>query len=101
MMESGADLGEVMGLLQAYADKTGVSMVDLFSSVEAGNAALAISSDLETFNEDLKAMGEEADVVGEAYNKMANTMKGAMSRMTESAKNLGIALFREWTYRDR
>ena len=36
VMAEGHDLGEVMGIMQEYANKTGVSMVDMFSSIEAG-----------------------------------------------------------------
>ena len=92
MMANGADLGDVMGMLQAYADKTGVSMVDLFSSVEAGNAAMSIASDVETFTKDLAAMGTEADVVGEGYTTMASTFGESMNKMKNSFSNLGIAL---------
>ena len=92
MMSSGADLGEVMGMLQAYADKTGVSMVDLFSSIEAGNAAMMIAGDIETFNEDLAAMATEADVVTEGYNTMSNTFNHSMDSMKSSLTNFAIAL---------
>ncbi|MBQ9008191.1 MAG: phage tail tape measure protein, partial [Clostridia bacterium] len=92
VMAEGHDLGEVMGLLQAYADKTGMSMVDLFSSIEGGNAAMMIASDIETFNADLNAMSEQADVVGDAYGKMANTFSQSFKSVGESLKNFGSAL---------
>ena len=92
-MAAGADLGDVFGLMQAYADKTGKSMVDLWGSVEAGNAAMLIASDVDTFNENLEQMGTDADVVGEAYGKMANTFGNSMNRLKESAKNFVTTLF--------
>lgn len=93
MMANGADLGDVMGLLQGYADKTGVSMLDLWSSVEGGNAAMAIAKDVGAFNDTLGAMATEADVVGEAYETMADTTDNQMARIKESITNLGIEAF--------
>ena len=92
MMDNGADLGEIMGMLQGYADKTGVSMLDLWSSVEGGNAAMMIASDVETFNKDLAAMSTTTDVVGEGYQTMANTLSGSTARMMESIKNFGTSM---------
>ena len=90
---AGATLGDVFGLMQTYADQTGVSMVDLWGSVEAGNAAMLIAGDVDTFNRNLEAMGTEADVVGEAYGKMADTFGNSMNRLKESAKNFMTTLF--------
>lgn len=92
-MANGATLGDVFGTMQAYADKTGKSMVDLWSSVEAGNAAMVIAADLETFDENLTAMATDADVVGKAYGKMADTFGNDMNRLKESAKNFMTTLF--------
>lgn len=89
----GATMGDVFGMMQAYADKTGKSMVDLWGSVEAGNAAMLIASDMDTFNRNLEAMGTDADVVGDAYGKMSNTFGDSMNRLKESAKNFMTALF--------
>ena len=90
---SGANLGDVFGLMQKYADATGVSMVDLWGSVEAGNAAMLIASDVDKFNENLEAMATDADVVGEAYGKMADTFGTSMNKLKESAKNFMTTLF--------
>jgi len=92
-MSAGADLGDVFGMMQTYADKTGKSMVDLWGSVEAGNAAMLIAGDVDTFNENLEQMATDADVVGDAYGKMANTFGNSMNRLKESAKNFMTALF--------
>ena len=92
-MASGADLGDVFGMMQTYADQTGQSMVDLWGSVEAGNAAMLIASDVDTFNSNLEQMATDADVVGDAYGKMANTMGASMNRLKESAKNFMTTLF--------
>ena len=93
MMDSGADLGDVMGMLGDYADKSGVSMLDLWSSIEGGNAALAIAKDVGVFDEDLKSMATDADVVGEAYGSMADTVSFKMEQIKTSLQNMGIEAF--------
>ncbi len=92
-MANGANLGDVFGMMQTYADKSGKSMVDLWGSVEAGNAAMLIASDVETFDKNLAAMGTDADVVGEAYGKMSDTFGTSMNKLKESAKNFMTTLF--------
>ena len=92
-MAKGANLGEVFSIMQAYADATGMSMVDLWGSVEAGNAAMVIASDVEKVNSNLEQMGTDADVVGEAYGKMSDTFGTSMNRLKESAKNFMTTLF--------
>lgn len=92
ILASGGNLGEVFGMMQNYANETGVSMLDLWSSIEGGNAAMSIAADVETYNKDLAAMSDVAGQVDGAYEKMSGTMQAAYGRMTESAKNLGIAL---------
>ena len=92
-MNAGANLGDVFGLMQSYADATGVSMVDLWGSVEAGNAAMLIAGDVERFNSNLEQMSTSSDVVGKAYGKMSNTFGASMNRLKESAKNFMTTLF--------
>lgn len=93
MMASGADLSDVMGLLQKHADESGVSMLDLWSSVEGGNAAMSIAKDVGTFKDDLAAMATDADVVGEAYGRMSDTVAFKLDRFKNSLANVGIKAF--------
>lgn len=89
MMESGADLGTVLGMISDQADKDGVSMVDMFSSIEAGKAALSIfSQEGETFKKDLGEMSTSADVVGSAYEKVSDTLEFKTQQMKTSLQNL-------------
>lgn len=96
MMESGASLSDVIVLLQKEADNSGKSLVDMFSSIEAGKSALAIASGgFEKFNSNLSAMGDTAGLVDEAYEKVSNTLEAQSAKLKESVKNLGIAIFQE------
>lgn len=94
MMEAGADLGDVLGMISAQADKDGVSMVDMFSSIEAGKAALSIfSGEGETFKSDLEQMATSADVVGEAYSTVSDSLEFKTQRIKTSFSNMATGLF--------
>lgn len=93
MMENGANLQDVLDMLGDSAEKNGVSLVDMFSSIEAGKAALAI--DGSDFAGNLAQMSTEADVVGEAYEKMSNTLQSNTERIKTSITNLGISIYEQ------
>lgn len=94
MMNAGADLGDVLGMISAQADKDGVSMVDMFSSIEAGKAALSIfSGEGATFKSDLEQMATSADVVGEAYGTVSDSLEFKTQRIKTSFSNMATGLF--------
>lgn len=94
MMDAGADLGDVLGMISAQADKDGVSMVDMFSSIEAGKAALSIfSGEGETFKSDLEQMATSADVVGDAYSTVSDSLEFKTQRIKASFSNMATGLF--------
>lgn len=91
IMDSGAGLNDVLALLQKSAEKNGLSMVDMFSSIEAGKAALSImSGEGKTFSDNLKAMSTDADVVGEAYGKVSDTLQEKTKKLQQTVINLGV-----------
>lgn len=94
MMDAGVPLNKVLDLVNQSAEDSGLSMVDMFSSIEAGKAALAIAGEnSEKFSSNLEAMGTSADVVTEAYDKVSDTLENKVSKMANSAKNLGIQVY--------
>jgi len=93
MMDSGATLQDVLDMLGRSAEENGVSLVDMFSSIEAGKAALAI--DGSDFVGNLAQMSTAADVVGEAYDKMSNTLQSNTERIKTSITNLGISIYEQ------
>jgi len=93
MMESGMSLGDVIKVMGDYAEANNLSMVDMFSSIEAGKGALSLSgANLETFNDNLKAVGTTTDVVGDAYAKMDATIGEQSNKIKNTVKNLGISI---------
>lgn len=96
LVDAGVPLNEVLDLMSDYADENGLSMIDLFSSIEAGKSALAMAGkNSETFAENLAAMSTEADVVGSAYEKVTDTLEHKISILKESVTNLGIAVYQD------
>ena len=95
LMDAGVPLNKVLDLMGAYADKNGLSMIDMFSSIDAGKAALSIAGDNSAnFADNLAAMSTEADVVGEAYAKVTDTLETKVKILKESVSNLGIAAYK-------
>lgn len=94
MMAAGATLDEVLGLMSKYAEANGLAMVDMFSRIEAGKGALSImANEGQTFRDDLAAMSIEADVVGEAYSKVADTVKFKSEQIKSSFQNIASGLY--------
>jgi len=93
MMDAGASLDEVLGMIDAHAKKNKVSMADMFSSLDGGKAAMSIfNGEGARFSESLAAMSTDADVVGEAYDKVSGTLEHQMQLLTNMWENAKISL---------
>ena len=94
MMEQGAPLNEILDMMSDYAEENGKSLLDMFSSVEAGRGALSIAGESSgIFADNLAAMSTESDVVGEALEKVADTSGAKFEKLMNSLKNTAIRLF--------
>ena len=94
LMEEGVPLNEVLNTMDSYAQDNGKSMLDMFSSIEAGKAALALSGqNSQQFTDNLAAMATQSDVVGDAYTKATDTLQTKTQMLKESISNLGIAVY--------
>lgn len=91
MMDAGLTLNDVLDMMKGLADENGLAMVDMFSSIEAGKAAMSINSS--DFVENLAAMSTEADVVGEAFGTMSDTTQFKLDQFKTSLQNIGIEAF--------
>jgi TP901 family phage tail tape measure protein len=89
----GYDLGQILQLLRDYAEQSGLSVIDMFSMIDAGKGALSLTGqNLESFIAALAAMSTETDVVGEGYEKVMDTVEQQVARLKEAFKNLGAAI---------
>lgn len=91
LMDEGKSLGDILDVLQKEADSTGVKILDMFSSIEAGNAGSALS-DLEAYDEMLKAMNTDIDLVGDAYDKLMATRTEKWNRFKNDLNNISIKI---------
>ena len=89
MQESGATLDTILGMIKQSADDSGLSMVDMFSSIEAGKAALSIfNGEGATFAENLQAMSTDEDVVGQAYEQVTDTARALFYKLYRCGKGI-------------
>lgn len=94
LMKEGVPLNEVIGLISKSAEKNGLSLLDMFSSIEAGKAALSMAGEnAQQFTDSLEAMSAETDVVGEAFEKVTETTEESFNRVLNELKNTAISLF--------
>ena len=74
----GGNTQQALSMLEKYAGKTNVGINDLFGSVEAGGAALALTGKgTETFTKNLAAMAESGGATDAAFEQM-NTGLGPL-----------------------
>jgi len=71
-MDQGNDLSDVLELMQEYADANSISLMDMFSSVEGGMAALNLGGqNLDSFRAKLGEMDETAQATELAFQEMS------------------------------
>ena len=93
LLSEGYNLSEILTLMSDYAEQNGLSMVDMFGSIEAGRATLQLSGgNLEDFNGILASMGESAGLVQESFEK---TISPA-DRLTSSFNALKVKMGNEF-----
>lgn len=94
MMAAGVPLNDVLDLMGNYAAENSLSMIDMFSSIEAGKASLALSGkNSAVFTENLAAMSTETDVVGEAFDKISDTSAEKFNKILNRLQNAAVELF--------
>ena len=75
LMKSGMSLGEVLNILSDEAKASGKTLMDVFSSAEAGKAAVAMTGKMaDRMASNFQSMSTEADLLQEGYDKVMKTM---------------------------
>lgn len=78
----GGNTQDALKLLEQYAASTGVGISDLFGSVEAGNAALALTGKgTETFTANLAAMAGSTGATEAAFKQMDEGAQASLDRL--------------------
>lgn len=89
----GMSTGDVLEILKQHAEESGVGLNELFSSSEAGSAALILAKDgAASFNEQLKGMVESSGAAADAYAKVSDTFSEKCNKLKERFKEVGISI---------
>lgn len=96
LSKEGKSTGDILQILSEYAGASGKSLSDLFSSSEAGKAALTLMSDgAKGFNEQLEGMQNSSGMCEKAFESMDTTgskVEKSLNRLKNAASTLGDAL---------
>lgn len=91
LVAEGKPVTEILQMIDDYAKQNGLSLSDMFGSMEAGKAALSIMSDGgKEYNEVLKEMQNSAGTTQQAFEKMDSTPAAKMQKELNRLKNAGI-----------
>lgn len=91
LKKEGVATTDILNMMSQYAEKNGMTLKDMFGSVEAGSAALVLAKGNGTeYNEMLNGMEQSAGAAQAAFDKIdaspAEQLKGALNEL----KNAGI-----------
>lgn len=90
---SGGNVQEALRLMEEHANGAGVNVSNLFSSVEAGNAALSLTGGgTETFTSNLAQMEESAGATGAAFDQMDEGLGRARERAQAFLSSIKIGV---------
>ena len=80
-IESGGNVADALALMEGHANETGIGINDLFGSVEAGSAALALSGEnAASYIGNIDEMANAAGATEAAFDTMADTGQHAADK---------------------
>jgi TP901 family phage tail tape measure protein len=92
----GGNIVEAAGLMQGGADELGISLIDMFGSIEGGQAFLGLAADLDTSRDFLEQVQGSAGATTTAFEQMEQGIGPALdktkARLAVAAIELGTAL---------
>lgn len=92
LMKDGMSVGDALKLIKQSSDETGTAFNELWSSQEAGKAAMALLNDSAgDFNETMGSMANVTDLVSQGLEKM-DTPSAKVSKSLNRVKNSGVEL---------
>lgn len=93
LLDSGQSLGDILDIMSRYAEKNNLSLVDMFSSIEAGKSALQITNaGAEEFNKTLDSMETATGLVSESFEKMVTPSQKLDSAIATLKTTIGEKL---------
>ena len=95
-IKEGGNMQEAMSLMQQAAKENNTTVSNMFGSIEAGQAALALTGkNAQTFRENLKGMESSAGATEEAYNQMDQSLSRSFDKIKASSNTMMIAVGKE------
>ncbi len=92
LLDTGMSLGEILNLMSDYATKNGKTMVDMFSSIEAGRATLQlVGNNAEAYTEILNSMEKSAGLVQESFEKTVEPTEQLASAFSNLFSGIGMS----------
>ncbi|MDD3000099.1 MAG: phage tail tape measure protein, partial [Candidatus Riflebacteria bacterium] len=92
-IKSGGNTADALAILNKQAEKSGLSVNELFGSVEAGNAALALSgANAQRYSDNINYMRESAGACDTAFETMAETSDYSAKKFDAAANTVQIAV---------
>lgn len=93
LVDEGIPLNDILEQMKQSAEDSGLSLLDMFGSIDAGKAALQLTgTGGEKFVESLEAMQSAAGATDEAFQKMDETTGESLKGLLVSLQNIGISL---------
>lgn len=93
LLDSGKSLGDILDIMSRYAEQNNLSLVDMFSSIEAGKSALQITNaGAEEFNKTLDSMETATGLVSESFEKMVTPSQRLDSAIATLKTTIGEKL---------
>lgn len=94
LQEEGMSVVDVLAIMDEHAQANDLSMLDLFSSIEAGQGALALTGEgAEKFNDTMVIMNDGVDATQEAFDVMSATTAEQMNKALNELKLLLTEVF--------
>ena len=94
LQDEGMTVADVLAIMNEHAEDNNLSMLDLFSSIEAGQGALALTGDgADKFNETMITMKDGVDATQEAFDVMAATTSEQMNKAMNELKIILTEIF--------
>ena len=94
LLASGKSLSDVLKIVYEAAGEDSTALMNMWGSAEAGKAANAIiNQGFDQFASSLDQLQNSSGTTASAYETMTNTVQHQTEMLTNSVKNLGIALF--------
>lgn len=97
LSSEGKSLSDILNMLNGHAKKNGLTLKDMFGSVEAGTAAMVLATNEgKDFNDALKQMQSSSGSAEKAFKTMSETteekFKKSLNQLKNDAMELGTIL---------